>query len=174
MKKNIFDKIDDAKANRAALLKELKNQKAESEKEKARKETEAAEILEKGNADEYAAAKAASRNAADKIEFYTKRIEDIKAAPIIDKSDRAYYINELDKYKEKKAAEDLAIIADDLQKAYNAAEDYRAALNITGEYYKAITEKEYRPGTFEDVQAANGLSNAIERALSFPIIQGNK
>ena len=171
MKKNIFDKIDDAKANRAALLKELESQKAESEREQARKEKEVDEIQKNGTADEYAAAKAAGRKAADKIEFYTKRIEDIKAAPIIEKGERNYYIKELDDYKEKKAAEDLEIIAEALQKAYKAAEDYRAALNRSGDYYKAITENEYRPGTFEDGQAANALINTIERALSLPIVQ---
>lgn len=172
MKKNVFDKINDAKANRAALLKELESQKAESEAEKERKEKEAAEILEKGNADEYAEAKAACRNAADKIEFFTKRIEDIKAAPVIEKSEREYYLKELDEYKAKKTADDLAIVAEKLQKAYKAAEDYRDALNRSGQYYKSITESGFGSGFFEDSQAANALINIIERALSLPIIKG--
>ena len=98
MKKNVFQRVDEMIESRAAYIKELEAKRAESEDDQSRKEKVAAKILESGTVDEYAEAKAESRIAADRVEYYTRKLTETTTASLFDKASRDQYKKDIDAY----------------------------------------------------------------------------
>ena len=166
MKKTIYEDIEEVKANRAALLKELEDNLKAAEAEEAEKEKIAAGILETGTAEEYAAAKAEARTAADKMEFYTKRISDIKATSLFTEEEKERYKNELSAVMEKKKATRTAEAKAAIEKAYNAIIDYRATLFEFYKYCDIVDgANPKQPRLNNEVISVNGLSGELEAML---------
>lgn len=170
MKKTIYNRIDEAKANREAQLKELEDNRKATEQEKAEKEKAAAEILTNGSAEEYAAAKAAIRSAEDKAEYYTKRINDLTATPLFDEREKAKYTKEITDDLRKKQQEAAEIIAEAATKAADAGEVYRDAIDKVTAYYTVINGKDL--STLTEKVLINNVIRTLRGVCDAAIIKG--
>ena len=138
MKRNVFDEIDDLRASYEAKLKDLETKLEECEAEQHDREKEAAGALESGSADEYAAAKAKAREAADRVEFYEKRLDDLRKSNYFEERDKERLIRELRAYVEKFTATYRKQTNEALREAKEATQKERELLIRSDNYIKEI------------------------------------
>lgn len=161
MKKDIFKKIDETEANRAAYLKELETNKAEAEQEQEKAKAEVDTIIkENGGADEYADAKAKIFKADAKAEYYNKKIKDLKASPLYDETEKAHTIEELEKVIQKADAEELKEIYDTVNKAREIAKKYHEKIKRVDTYISKVGGKE--PALFDKNMKALNIIRTLD------------
>ena len=174
MKKDIFEKVDEIIENHEKSLTDLEAKRAACEREQHQKEKELSEILKAGaaedNATAYAEAKAASMAAADKVEYYTKKIDELKTADIFDKESRAEYKAEIEKSTEAEAADKLARCEKALTTALAAATEYRSTIQKAEDYCKKMN---VRTNYTNELLAAGDRIRKITMEIDRPIFKGN-
>lgn len=137
----IYKKIEEAKQKRAAALADLRNNLANCEEEKQRAEENAAAALTEGNADTYASAKAAGREAADKIEFYKIQISKLEKAALYDPEERKEAAAEIKRNTEEVKAEKLEDAAQLIQSASKLIKEVQAEIHKANAALETIGSK---------------------------------
>ena len=171
MKQTIFEKIDSAAADRANYLADLESKKAKAEAEQKAKELEAMRSLDHGTADEYAKAKGASKYAADHAEYYTKKLNEMKAADLFDKASRDEYKKEIKAVTDKKAAEELAKCKAAIAEALKAANEYRDTMLKADAYFEKIQAHESHAN---EIMVSVGMIRSLTAEGSRAIFDGIK
>lgn len=159
MKKSVYTEIEEAKKQRAETLAELKNKLAKCETDKSKAETEAAEALTAGNADAYARAKDAERTAADKIEFYNIKIDELKDAALFSGEEKKVKAEAIKASAENVKAAKMKEAAQLIVKAAALADEVREENNKANTALNDIGSKSHISNT-----SIAGLYNSLNAA----------
>ena len=81
-KETVYDAVADAMKEREAALKDLREKLSSEKVVKENADAKANEAIQNADADAYTKAKAASREASDKIEFYNIQISNMEKTPL--------------------------------------------------------------------------------------------
>lgn len=165
MKKNIFEIIDEIKAEREAKLSELKAKREAYEKEQQQKESKAAEILKNGTPEQYAKAKAAAAESAYTLEFYQKRIDELENAPVYEDPDKL--LLDIKEYVDKLTKESLKQEDAVLAEIRDKAEARRLLIVKANQYAQEI---EHRDIFAMELMKAGSRVRVLNIELGEPVI----
>ena len=171
--KNIYKEIDEKQASKAAELKELEAKKdaaKQAAEEAARRLEEAAKS---GTVDEYADAKAESRRAEDKAEFYRMRVLALKSDSLFTEKEKEYFTSEIQKDVTSKMPAELSKLKQSIQKTVEIAEERRARIEAAAEYYKVVTGGKSYPNIEIELLKFDRMINFLKAEQNRPVIQIN-
>lgn len=165
-RKSAIETITDANQERAAALTDLRAKLAEEEASKAKADATAAEAIQNGNADAYTKARAESRAAADKIEFYNIQITNTETAPLFDNpADRKAKADAIKKGYEELKADKMKTAAQMLKDVQTLIEDVQAEIRKDNAALEILAKNTDSKAAAIDVIVINGLWRRINGAL---------
>lgn len=164
-KKSVIEVITDANKEHAATLADLRAKLAEEEASKAEADAKAEEAINNADADAYAKAKAASRTAADKIEFYEIQIKKTEAAPLFDNpADRKAKADEIKRDYEEFKADKMKTAAQLLRDAASLIEDVRNEVIKSNDALEILAKNTGTNASKMDIIIISGLWRSVHRA----------
>lgn len=165
-RKSVIEVITDANKEHAAALADLRAKLAEEEANKAKADATATEAINSGNADAYTKAKADSRTAADKIEFYKIQIKNAAAKPLFaNPADRRAKADEIKKGCEEVKAEKMKKAAQLLKEVKALIEEVKSEITTDNDALEILATNTGDNPAKIDPFTINGLWQRITIAL---------
>ena len=171
--KNIYKQIDEKQASRAAELKELETKQDAAKQAAKEAERKLEEATTSGTVDEYADAKAESRRAEDKAEFYRMRVLALKSEPLFTEDEKKYFTSEIQKDVINKTPAEVAKLKQLIQKTIDTAEERRARIEAAAEYYKVVTGGKSYPNIEIELLKFDRMINFLKAEQNSPALQIN-
>lgn len=119
MKKTVYKEIEEAKAKREDLIKELKVKMVEAVKDQNAKKKTAADVLSNGSPENYVKARAAEKEADHIAEFYKAKLADIERKPLFEGVELNSKVEAIREDVKKKKAEKMKVAIEAIQSGYN-------------------------------------------------------
>ena len=171
-RKSAIETITEAHQERAATLADLRKKLAEEEASKAKADAKAEEAINSGNADAYASAKADSRTAADKIDFYEIQIKNAESAPLFDNpAERKAKVDEIKNGYEELKADKMKTAAQKLKDVRSLIEDVQAEIKKDNAALEILAKNTDSKAAGIDIFIINGLLQRVNSALDHPDIK---
>lgn len=165
-RKTAIEVITEANQEHAAALADLRAKLAEEEANKAKADATATEAINSGNADAYTKAKADSRTAADKIEFYKIQIKNAETAPLFaNPAERKAKADEIKRSCEEYKAEKMKRAAQLLKETLTLVEDVQAEIKKDNAALEILAKNTDSKGGSIDLIIITGLWRRINGDL---------
>lgn len=161
-KGDIFERVAAAKKSRAAKIEEYKTRLAEAEAEKAKHDASAESALKNESVEDYMAARNASRSAEDKATFYTRKIDELEAAPLFDNRKYSEVHSQIMAAVEKEKREKLPEAAKQIRAGYDALNSFVETISKANEALTIIYSGRKTGAQINAMEYA-GVRNAVYR-----------
>lgn len=140
MKKTVYKEIEEAKAKREDLIKELKVKMVEAVKDQNAKKKTAADVLSKGSPENYVKARAAEKEADYIAEFYKAKLADIESKPLFEGDELDSKVKAIHEEAEQRKAEKMKAAIEAVQSGYNTLRELLEELAKANEAIKVLEE----------------------------------